>query len=151
MAGKIFAVALSGGSLIIFSWFLWGTFSVLITWKETMEAVEIGAVLYGKVCIQSGKWMLGGFLTGSFWALVGGIAAAVMNHKHMAYATPFIMYYIMAAFQKRYYKEVYILDPAQWSAPENTGSGQMYIWVIVLVLCAGFLYGRVMEMRLKNV
>ena len=56
------------------------------------------------------------FLNGAFWALIGGLAAVITRNRYMAYAVPFILYYVLTVFQERYYQKKFFLSPRYWAA-----------------------------------
>lgn len=64
-----------------------------------------------------------GFLNGAFWALAGSMAAVLTRNRYLAYAMPFVLYYVLTLFQARYYQELYFLSPRYWAAPVHYGNG----------------------------
>ena len=56
---------------------------------------KFGKVYDAGICVLS-KWML--------LVISWGILAAVTMSKYMAYASPFILYYVLVIFSKRYFK-----------------------------------------------
>ena len=71
-------------------------------------------------------------LCGALWSLVGAMLAAVTMSKYMAYASPFIIYYVLVILSERYIKDVYVLNPKQW-----LGAGEVWpggIWGIALLV-----------------
>ncbi len=71
-------------------------------------------------------------LCGALWSLVGAMLAAVTMSKYMAYASPFIIYYVLVILAERYIKNVYVLNPKQWLGPGETWPGG--IWGIALLV-----------------
>lgn len=71
-------------------------------------------------------------LCGALWSLVGAMLAAVTMSKYMAYASPFIIYYVLVILSERYIKDIYVLNPKQWlSGGEQWPGG---IWGIALLV-----------------
>lgn len=66
---------------------------------------------------DTGIRLLCSFLNGALWALVGGFAAVVTRNRYLAYAVPFILYYVLTVFQERYYQSMFFLSPRYWAAP----------------------------------
>jgi hypothetical protein len=57
------------------------------------------------------------FLSGAFWSLLGFTFAAFTMSKYMAYASPFIMYYVLIILHERYFGELYVFYPKEWLFP----------------------------------
>lgn len=84
------------------------------------------------------------FCSGAFWALVGFALAALTMSRYMAYASPFVAYYVLIILHERYFKQFFALYPKEWLAQT-----QQWIWsgygiplllleltAIVALLCA---------------
>ncbi len=71
-------------------------------------------------------------LCGALWSLVGAMLAAVTMSKYMAYASPFIIYYVLVILSERYIKDVYVLNPKQWLSAGDLWPGG--IWGIALLV-----------------
>ena len=54
------------------------------------------------------------FLSGCFWAGVGLIASALSLNVYLAYAFPFISYYLLIILQERYLRTEFMLNPRNW-------------------------------------
>lgn len=76
------------------------------------------------------------FLNGALWALVGGLASVVSKNRYMAYAVPFVMYYVLTTFQERYYQKLFFLSPRYWATTLYYGDffciGVLLIGVLLL-------------------
>lgn len=72
------------------------------------------------------------FLSGGLWAMVGMALSAAMESRYVAYASPFIFYYILIILQERYLEGVYIIDPRQWMAGGT--AWPMGMWGMALIL-----------------
>lgn len=57
--------------------------------------------------------------SGSFWAMVGMTLASVTNSKYMAYASPFVAFYVLIILHERYFKNLYVLYPKEWLFPSH--------------------------------
>lgn len=86
------------------------------------------------------------FLSGGFWSLFGGISTVIMKSSFMAYTTPFVFYYIMSAFQERYYYNFPYFSPKILARGEGLTKGQDLLFLTVLsisgILCYVFLMNR---------
>lgn len=91
------------------------------------------------------------FLNACLWALIGGIAATIMRNKYIAYASPFILYYVATSFQQRYYQASYLFSPQEWIMPGHTNWFITFGVVIGLCVVASVAYHLLMKWRLKNV
>ena len=51
------------------------------------------------------------FASGAFWALVGLTFATLTNSRYMAYASPFVLFYLLVILYERYFEAVCPLSP----------------------------------------
>ncbi|MBR1865702.1 MAG: hypothetical protein IJ801_04270 [Lachnospiraceae bacterium] len=130
MTGKIVACMASGGlALTIGILLMFGLETLLVLPMER-------AVDSAQVSVQHAAWLLP-FLqslllidvSGAFWSLVGMVSAAFTDSKYMAYAAPFIFYYLLVILCERYFKDCYVLYPKEWVRPEHMPFG---CWGVVL-------------------
>ncbi len=94
------------------------------------------------------------FLSGCLWSLIGGTFATVTMSKYMAYASPFIFYYVLVILSQRFFQDVYVLDPQQWLNPSEGWAGG--VWGVALLLgeliaIVSVLYGMLMQRRMQDV
>lgn len=92
------------------------------------------------------------FVDGGFWSLVGMTMAAITGSKYMAYASPFIFYYVLVILYERYFKRLYIFNPKEWMNPLDWTGG---IWGVVILLAEltlffGILFYITAERRLRQ-
>ena len=59
------------------------------------------------------------FLFGGLWAVVGMSMSTLMESKYIAYAAPFVMYYMLVILYERYFTSAFILYPLEWINPSN--------------------------------
>ena len=64
------------------------------------------------------------FLSGGLWALVGMTASTWMESRYIAYAAPFVLYYVLIMFYERYFPTFYVLDPRAWLLPSPRWIGE---------------------------
>lgn len=129
IAGKLTACLLSGGCALVLGVLLFYGGSALVflplemVLEEGMEAEPwLGPLLDS--CILM-------FCSGAFWSLVGMTMSAVTGSGYMAYAAPFILYYVMIILCERYFTMLYVCYPREWLNPEEWTGG---IWGVVVLL-----------------
>jgi hypothetical protein len=94
------------------------------------------------------------FFSGAFWSLVGFTFASLTMSRYMAYASPFILYYVLIILHERYFDELYILYPKEWLFPSDAwvlGSWGVILFLLELtaVICLAFVITA--KRRLGNV
>ena len=118
LLGKVSGAAISGGLMTLFSYIL-------------------------TLCIVSIACM-----NGALWSLVGSAAAVLTKNSYLAYASPFILYYVMTMFQERYYENLYFLSPKQWAFPSYYGTAFCVFVLLFLDLALSGLLIKSIERRL---
>lgn len=112
--GKVIAPAVSGGLCLVFG--------ILTTYL-------IGALIYMPMEIADQniispfldilkKCMLF-FVCGSLWASVGALFANISLSKYMAYASPFVFFYVLVILCERYFRKIYVINPEEWLTVQN--------------------------------
>jgi len=94
------------------------------------------------------------FLCGCFWSLIGALLATLTMSKYMAYASPFILYYMLVILSERYFKDLYVLNPQEWVNPVSDwvgGTWGVALLVTELIITASFLYSCIIERKLQDV
>ena len=94
------------------------------------------------------------FFSGAFWSLVGFTFAALTMSKYMAYASPFIIYYVLIILNERYFKDLYVLYPKEWLFPSDVWvMGGFGVIALLCVLCAilCLAFAHIAERRIANV
>jgi hypothetical protein len=150
--GKLVACALSGGlllfvgiAIVFFLSFLAFT-PVELAFTEGQTAEPFVVQLITKTFTLT--------LCGMLWSLVGFMFAALTMNRLMAYASPFILYYVLIILHERYFSWFYVLYPKEWLFPQaewvlgNMGI-VLLLLALMLVLCFGFALFA--EKRLDNV
>lgn len=145
-AGKIFALLFSGGFMIcvvmLFFLIIAGVGFHDIIWPgETDQRIQ---TFY----ITLFFYFTRGFLNGAFWALIGGLAAIVARNCYMAYAVPFVLYYVLSVFQERYYRSLLYLNPKYWATPLYYGDLPGIGILLILLQTTAIVFGVVMKKRL---
>lgn len=94
------------------------------------------------------------FLSGALWSLVGALLATATMSKYMAYASPFIFYYVLVILSDRYFPDVYVLNPREWLNPSelwNAGIWGAVLLVLELIVILSALYALFIQRRLRDV
>ncbi len=115
--GKLTACGLSGGLVLLFGILIaYGLAALIFSPAELALAKEETAQPYlAKVLLASFTL----FLSGALWSLVGFTFAALTMSKYMAYASPFIIYYVLIILHERYFEKLYVLYPKEWLFPSD--------------------------------
>jgi hypothetical protein len=92
-------------------------------------------------------------LCGAFWSLIGQLFASVTMSRYVAYASPFIFYYVLVILSERYVKDAYMLNPKFWLNPAGVWPGGVWSAVLflgILIAAAGLAFGISAGRRLRN-
>lgn len=54
------------------------------------------------------------FLIGGLWAVAGITTSTLMESKYIAYASPFVIYYMLVILYERYFPQAWLLYPNHW-------------------------------------
>lgn len=94
------------------------------------------------------------FLSGSLWSLVGALFATLTMSKYMAYASPFIFYFVLVILSQRYFANIYVLNPQEWLNPSelwNAGIWGAALLLIELIVLLSVFYGFLIQRRMRDV
>lgn len=145
---KIIACILSGGLVLAVGIFVtYGLFAIVFTPMEAVKAAET------QNFVTVIKSIPNIFFSGALWAVVGMLFSSVTGSKYIAYASPFITYYLLIIIYERYLTKLHIISPHNWilkaeSLPLGNFGAVILIWEITAVLSA--LFWGVGERRLKR-
>lgn len=84
---------------------------------------------------------------GSFYAVFGGMIAAFSNNKYMAYAAPFIFYYVVSTLFSAYLSDYPLLNPKEWIMMDTASIFDVLGIVFVLNIIAFLAYFVAIERR----
>ena len=148
LAGKAAGLILSGGLMLSAAMLLMLGISVLVF--GDIPVLGGGGPAFSKVLLQVFVSFPRGFLNGALWAMAGGFAAIVTRSRYLAYAVPFVLYYVLSVFQERYFRRFLFLNPRYWMAPVYFND--LICILILLALCAltGFLFIWALKRRLDD-
>ena len=150
--GKLTACALSGGSMIFIGVIVAFVASYLVfspmelALMEEQIAEPYFAQLISKAFILA--------FSGMFWSLVGFTFAAQTMNRYMAYASPFILYYVLIILHERYFDWLYVLYPKEWLFPAKTwvlGDFGIMLFILELTLIVSLWFALIAKRRLSNV
>lgn len=150
--GKLSACGISGGlALSLGILIAYGVSALLFTPMEA--ALEEGAEAPAYFSELMGKALLF-FCSGAFWSLVGLLFATLTGSKYMAYASPFVSYYVLIILYERYFDTLYMLYPKEWLMPSSRwyfGNHSALIWVGELIIIASLCFYLAAKRRLKQI
>jgi hypothetical protein len=149
--GKLIACGLSGG-LVLFTGILMAFLMAYLVFTplelalaESQTAEPSLAQLLIKAFILA--------LSGMFWSLVGFTFAALTMNRYMAYASPFILYYVLIILHERYFDWLYVLYPKEWLSPSAEwvlGDLGIILLIVELTLIISLWFALVAKKRLAN-
>jgi hypothetical protein len=150
--GKILASGLSGGLVLVAGLFAaYGISALVFTPMEAALEPGVTAPPYLAEILTKALTL---FFSGAFWSLTGFTLASVTMSRYMAYASPFVLYYVLIILHERYFSDFFILYPKEWIALSEPWVLQnLGVWILLLVLCAvaSLLFGMTAKRRLENV
>ena len=117
LMGKIAACLLSGGLV-----FVCGILAACIVAALVFTPMESAAGVSAEVSSSIGELFLKGllfFCSGAFWSMTGMVAAVWTGSKYTAYASPFVIYYVLIILHERYLGSMHVLYPKEWTAPSE--------------------------------
>jgi hypothetical protein len=150
--GKLIACGLSGGLVLLIGIILAYGISVLVFMPmELALGLEETATPYLAQLLKKAAML---FFSGTFWSLTGFTFAALAMNKYIAYASPFILYYVLIILNERYFKDLYVLYPKEWLSPSEFWVMGSFGVILLLaafsvIVCLGFTI--VARRRLANV
>ena len=142
ITGKLLACMASGGSVFILGILLcYGLLVLVLTPMEATLTPDLENPQYFLQLLRQCGLL---FCSGSFWSLTGLTLSAATNSKYMAYASPFIFYYILIILHERYFRNLYIFYPREWLFPSENwplGNWSAALWLLELsALCSLYFY-----------
>ena len=138
LANRIVVCFLSGGFVIATGALLaWGISALLFLpmEKAAQAPFESTALLLKTLGLL--------FLNGGLWAVVGMTMSTLMESKYIAYASPFVIYYLLVILYERYFPDCFLICPREWVTPSNLwplGFGGPAILMIELTILFAFIF-----------
>lgn len=149
IAGKIAACILSGGLVFVFG--ILSAYGIAALIFTPLEAA--GAELTGNIGELLGQILLF-FASGGFWAMIGMLFATLTESKYMAYASPFVFYYVLIILYERYFDSFYVFYPKEWISPSERwmfGNTGVILFVSELTAIAALCFGITARRRLSRI
>lgn len=131
-----------GGAVLLGSLSAWGITTTIFLPLERLvdNPPELGLQIVEQLALL--------FLNGGLWAVLGMTMSSIMESKYIAYASPFIVYYLLVILYERYFPNAWLLYPKNWLDPEvwpyGVGSAALFL------LESTFLCGLVFYIRGKR-
>ena len=154
LLGKIFSSGLAGGlSLFIGILILCGILGILFVSYTLPDHGSYNidpalVITFGRF-IQKAILFL---IFGCFWALVGAAIATAGMNRYLAFACPFIIYFVLRILKQRYFRDITLLDPQKWlTVEQGQGIYLMALFMGLITVCVGTIYWILMKRRLNNV
>lgn len=111
LGSRLVVCFLSGALAVVCGAILaWGSAALMLLPRSEAGEVERGI-------LTETLWLYA--LSGGFWAVVGLSLSTLMESKYIAYASPFVLYYLLVILHERYTPALYVLDPAEWIAQQD--------------------------------
>lgn len=146
--GQVLACGLSGGIVMILGAGMCFILALLVFLPMEMA---------GAVPIQEGIVLLKTvglfFLSGALWSLVGLWLSLATDSQYMAYAAPFILFYLLIILKERYFPSWFMFFPHDWLAASELwplGMGGAALWVGEWILIVGVMCFMVGERRVRQ-
>lgn len=127
--GKVIAAGLSGGLALMLG-ILVAYFLASLVYKP-LEIADPMALSSINIIVRKSFVF---FLCGWLWASVGALFANISLSKYMAYAAPFVIFYVLVILAERYFDSIYVINPQEWLAPQNTWIGGDWGIMLLLIL-----------------
>jgi len=149
--GKLIACGLSGGLVLFLGIVIsYGLAALIFTPMELALQKNVVAEPYFAEVLMIAATL---FLSGILWSLVGFTFAALTMSKYMAYAAPFILYYVLIILHERYFEKLYVFYPKEWLFPTEWILGSfgviLLLGEIIAVVCLAFVITA--KRRMQNV
>ncbi len=149
--GKVIACALSGGlALFLGTVAAYGLSALIFTPMELAAGPEETVYPYFAQFLLKAAVL---FFSGAFWSLVGFTFAALAQSRYMAYASPFILYYLLIILHERYCEAFYVLYPKEWLFPSEAwvlGSLGVILLLAELSVILSFCFAIVAQRRIAR-
>ena len=137
LISQIVVCFLSGGlGIAVGTLLAWGVSALLfMPMEKAAEVSPEAAILLLKTCELL-------FLNGGLWAVVGMTMSTIMESKYIAYASPFIVYYLLVILYERYFPDAWLLYPKNWLNPEiwPYGVGSAALFLLELTFLCGLVF-----------
>lgn len=152
IAGKAVGCAVSGGlALALGILAAYGIAALLFLPMEAPLAEGAKEIPYFKQLMET---VLMFFASGAFWSLTGLTFATLTDSKYMAYASPFVLFYLLVILYERYFDKLYILYPREWLNPSDKwvfGKVGVAVFLVELSVLMGLAFAAAAKRRLGRI
>jgi len=149
---KLLACGLSGGAVLFFGILI--SYALVYLVFTPMELALVKGQTPQPYLAQILMIAATLFLSGAFWSLVGFTMSALTMNRYMAYASPFILYYVLIILHERYFDKLYVLYPKEWLFPSEgwvLGSFGVMLLLAELTAAVCLAFALTARRRLANV
>ena len=150
--GKLIACGLSGGLTLFLGILLAYVIAALVftPMELAMGEGETAQPYLAQVLMIAATL----FFSGAFWSLTGFTLASLTMNRYMAYASPFILYYVLIILHERYFEKLYVLYPKEWLFPSDAwvlGSWGVILLLLELIAVMSMVFTTSARRRLADV
>lgn len=147
LVGQMLACWLCGGlAVVLGAGVVYGLMVLLLTPIERVVTNNAPAEVHigGQLVLLA--------LNGGLWGVLGMTLSSIMESKYIAYASPFITYYLLIILYERYFPGAWLLYPKNWLNPEiwPYGIGSATLFLLELTFLCGLLFYIRGKRRLEN-
>lgn len=89
-------------------------------------------------------------LNGILYAVFGGVISVLTNSRYMAYAAPFIFYYVVSTLVSAYLEDMWMLNPKEWMSAQRGDFSSIIGILLILIIIAVAGYYLITERRWEN-
>lgn len=148
LVSKVLVCYLCGGFIIVAGVLLaWGMSALaFLPMERDTEDLQGSTALLLKTC-----GLL--FLNGGLWAVLGMSMSTFIESKYIAYAFPFVIYYLLIILCERYFPNCFLIYPREWITPSSLwpfGYWGPAIIMMELTLVFGVIFIYRAERRLRE-
>lgn len=152
LISKIVACAASGGAVLAIGVTFAYAISAL-TFSPMEAALKSGEVPVNYLAEIVGKVVICMF-SGAFWSVLGMTFATLTDSRFMAYASSFVVYYVLIILHERYFPNFFVLYPKEWLNPQSEwmfGKWGVVLLLLELTMLSAFCFWSVAKKRLASI
>jgi hypothetical protein len=148
---KLIACFLSGGLTLSIGMLLSYAVSMIV-FLPMEPAIKIGNISEALLIIFFQKVGMF-FFSGALWSLIGFTLASAALNRYLAYASSFIIYYLLIIIYERYFDTLYFIYPKEWLNPFHPwffGCLGLILFLSALILVVSFIFIIIARRRLNH-
>lgn len=89
-------------------------------------------------------------MNGILYSILGGITAIFTKNRYMAYAAPFIFYYVVSTLASAYLTDYWMLNPEEWMRTQRVSTATNIVMLFFLITIMMVGYSKIIERRWEN-